>query len=194
MREKIESLLFISNKPLAIKWLANFLSREAGKVKREEVEKAVDELKEKYNIEGSGIRLIQSGNEVQMVTAPAAAEAVNRFLKDDMTGELTPASLETLTVIAYRGPISKPELEQIRGVNCSLIIRHLLIRGLIDVYEERGQNYYRITTDFLKYLGLDGVKQLPDYEKLHQAESLEQYLQKMEVRDERLEVGKREVI
>jgi segregation and condensation protein B len=167
MKTKIESILFISNKPLALKWLANFLNRDGRKWKREEVEKAIDELKEKYNIESSGIRLIQSGDEVQMVTAPSAAEAVKKFLKEDMTGELTPASMETLTVIAYRGPISKPELEQIRGVNCSLIIRNLLIRGLIDFFEERGQNFYQITTDFLKYLGLDGVERLPDYERLH---------------------------
>ncbi|MBI5077054.1 SMC-Scp complex subunit ScpB [Candidatus Falkowbacteria bacterium] len=180
MKTKIESLLFISNKPLSIKWLVNFLSRTVGKVEQKEVERAIDELKKKYNIEESGARVIQTGEDVQMVTAPSSADIVKTFLKDDMTGELTPASLETLTVIAYRGPITKIELEQIRGVNCSLIIRNLLIRGLIDVYEERGQNYYQVTTDFLKYLGLDGVEQLPDYEKLHQAKDLEQYLQSTE--------------
>ena len=67
MKTKIESILFISNKPLALKWLANFLNRDGRKWKREEVEKAIDELKENYNIESSGIRLIQSGDEVQMV-------------------------------------------------------------------------------------------------------------------------------
>lgn len=178
MKTKIESLLFISNKPLSIKWIVNFLSRTGEKAKKEDVEKAIDELKEKYNIKESGIRMIQSGDEAQMVTSPSSVDIVKIFLKDDMTGELTPASLETLTVIAYRGPIAKSELEQIRGVNCSLIIRNLLIRGLIDVYEERGQNYYQITTDFLKHLGIDSVNQLPDYEKLRQSENLEQYLQK----------------
>ena len=178
LKTKIESLLFISNKPFTIKEIVSFLNKNGEKTTKEEVEQFVEELKTKYNQEGNGIQIVQSGDDIQMVTNPLAAELVKNFLNEDMTGELTPASLETLTVIAYRGPISKTELEQIRGVNCTVIIRNLLIRGLIDFTEDKDklQTYYQVTVDFLKYLGLNTVKDLPDYEKLHHVENLEQFL------------------
>lgn len=179
LKTKIESLLFVSHKPLSIKSLVNLLNRDE-KVTSEEVRAIIDELKQKFNTPESGIQLVESEGELQMVSNPSVSELIKRFLKEDMTGELTPASLEALTVIAYRGPIAKPELEQIRGVNCSLILRNLLIRGLIAMDEERGQFYYHVTTDFLKYLGINSSSKLPDYERLHKAENLEQYLQKAE--------------
>ena len=144
-----------------------------------ENDKIFEDLKQKYNRPESGVQLVQAGNELQMTTNPDVAEIIKKFLKDDITGELTPASLETLTVVAYRGPITKPELEQIRGVNCSLIIRNLLIRGLItfETNKNSGQNSYEVTIDFLKHLGLNNVKELPDYERLSKVENLEQYLE-----------------
>ncbi len=180
MKTKIESLLFISNKPLTAKVLSGFLSKDGIKTTQEEVARAIEELKQKYNTAESGIQIVQSGEEVQMTTNPEAAALVKKFLKEDITGELTPASLEALTVIAYRGPISKPELEQIRGVNCSLILRNLMIRGLITIEENNGQSYYQASVEFLKFLGINFASELPDYERLHQAENLEQYLEKAE--------------
>jgi segregation and condensation protein B len=180
LKTKIESILFVSNKPTSAKQLTRFLMREGETVETGEVEKIIAELKEKHNGADSGLRVIQAGEEIQMVTAPESSEIIKKFLKEDMTGELTPASLETLTVIAYRGPISKPALEQIRGVNCGIIIRNLLIRGLIDFVETNGQSFFQVTVDFLKYLGLNAVAELPDYDRLHQAENLEQFLEKAE--------------
>lgn len=181
LKTKIESILFVSNKPTSAKQLSRFLIREGEKIETSEVESVLNELKEKYNNETSGLRLIQAGEEVQLVTGPESSDLIKKFLKEDMTGELTPASLETLTVIAYRGPISKPALEQIRGVNCGMIIRNLLIRGLIDFVETNSQSFFQVTVDFLKYLGLNSVKELPDYERLHKAENLEQFLEKASV-------------
>jgi len=175
----VESLLFISNKPLTAKSIVNFLKKQGQDATIKQVEDIIEELKQKFNNENSGIHIVQSGNEFQMVTNPASAELIKKFLKDDTTGELTPASLETLTVIAYRGPITKAELEQIRGVNCSLILRNLMIRGLIDSEEDQLKQtvLYRATVEFLKYLGINNVSELPDYEKLHQVENLEQFLE-----------------
>ena len=179
MKTKIESLLFISHKPLNIKTLISFLNKQGESVKKEDVEKVIEELKQKYNTEESGVHIIQAGEDVQMVTNPNVSDLIKKFIKDDMTGELTPASLETLTVIAYRGPIAKAELEEIRGVNCSLILRNLMIRGLIQVEEDKtkAQNYYQVTTDFLKHLGLISVSELPEYGKLSEVQNLEQYLE-----------------
>ncbi|OGF38022.1 SMC-Scp complex subunit ScpB [Candidatus Falkowbacteria bacterium RIFOXYC2_FULL_48_21] len=179
MKIKIESLIFASPKPLSLKWLYAFISKNNVKLPREEFDQVVEDLKAKYNVLESGVQIIQSGEDIQMVTNAAASDLVKKFLNEDMTGELTPASLETLTVVAYRGPIAKSELEQIRGVNCSLIIRNLLIRGLIvgDEGAGNGQIYYRVTVDFLKYLGLNAASDLPDYARLHVAENLESILE-----------------
>lgn len=178
LKTKIESLLFISNKPLTYKKIASFLKKTGEETKKNIIEEAVEELKQRYNFEESGVRIIQSGEEVQMVTSPEASQIIKDFVKEEMTGELTPASLETLTVVAYRGPISKAELEKIRGVNCSLILRNLSIRGLVTAEEnkEKMQTYYQVTTDFLKYLGIDETNQLPDFERLNKVENLEDYL------------------
>ena len=179
LKTKVESLLFISNKPLTVKTVVNFLKKEGEDVKKTEVEEVLSQLKEKYNSPDNGFQIIQSGDNYQMVTNPDSADLIKKFVKDDMTGELTPASLETLTVVAYRGPITKAELEQIRGVNCSLILRNLLIRGLVEASENNisGDTVFRVTVDFLKHLGLSGVEDLPDYEKLHTVENLEQFIE-----------------
>ncbi len=87
--------------------------------------------------------------------------------------------METLTIIAYRGPIAKSELEQIRGINCSLILRNLMIKGLIE--EERDEKRmnikYRVSIDFIRYLGINKVEELPDYQKLFNHENLVKLLE-----------------
>jgi len=179
LKIKIESLLFVSPRPVKTRTLVNFLNKQGDQVTIKQVEEIIEELKLKFNVEGSGIQLVQSEDAVQMVSNPLVGSLIKKYLKEDVTGELTPASLEALTVIAYRSPISKAELEQIRGVNCSLILRNLLIRGLITVEEdkEKMQSYYQVTTDFLKYLGINNVQELPDYERLHEVQNLESYLE-----------------
>jgi segregation and condensation protein B len=92
---------------------------------------------------------------------------------------LSQPSLEALTIIAYRGPIAKLELERIRGVNCSLILRHLLLRGLVEekLDKTKNENFYTVTHDFIRFLGLGSVTELPDYEKLNQAEAINSVLE-----------------
>lgn len=171
---KIESLLFVSAEPLSVRSLAKFLD-----AKKNEVESALDELQNKYRAaEDSGMIIVKGGESYQMVTRPQNAALVADFLKSDLSGELTEPSLETLTIIAYRGPITKAELEQIRGVNCSLILRNLQMRGLITREENKGGlAYYEATPEFIKYLGVGSVQDLPDYAKLHQHATLNEVLQ-----------------
>lgn len=170
----LESLLFAVGKPLTIKELAHWLdSSEA------ELEKMMSTLMSHYNNPESGIHLATSHNKVQMITNPINGSELNEYFKAEISGELTKASLETLTIIAYRQPITKEELEQIRGVNCSLIIRNLLIRGLIETHQAKNDlaTTYVVTIDFLRHLGLDSVKDLPNYEKLNSDENLAQLLE-----------------
>lgn len=174
LKNKIESLLFISHKPLAVGELSKIL--EADKVS---TEAALAELTAEYSQKNGGVEILQLEGKYQMAAAGENSELVAKFLKTEVTGELTRPSLETLTIIAYRGPVSKAELELIRGVNCSLILRNLLMRGLVEAREDkdRGTTVYQITFEFLKYLGFEQIGELPDFEKLNRNNNLEKLLQ-----------------
>jgi segregation and condensation protein B len=173
IKSKIESLLFISAKPMAIKQLADLF-----KVKPEEVKKAGDELVEEYKEQHKGVQIIRNGSRFQMVSSPENAQVVQEFIKDETTGELSRPSLEALTIIAYRGPISKIDLDRIRGVNCALILRNLLIRGLIEgkVDKKKNETYYTVTFDFIRFLGISDISELPDYERLHKDDTIDKVL------------------
>ena len=171
---QLESLLLVVSKPLAIKDLARLLS-----AKDKELEQAIKDMQEKYNQDDCGIHVAVNNKKIQLTTNPKNAKVLREYFKDQITSELTKPSLETLTIIAYRQPVSKEELEQIRGVNCSLILRNLLIRGFIESQE--GQSglvtNYSLTIDFLQHLGVNSVEELPDYEKLNSDENLQTLLQ-----------------
>lgn len=175
LKSKIESLLLVSNHPLSFKQLSKLTKSEVTKVKEAAAELAAD-----YNSrQDSGLKFLVDKQQLQLVTAPENSKIAADFIKDETTGELTPASLQTLTIIAYRGPITKAELEQIRGVNCTIILRNLMMRGLIESVEDKKKMEisYNVTLDFLKFLGITEVKQLPDYEKLNQSETLDEMMQ-----------------
>ncbi|OQA36740.1 MAG: Segregation and condensation protein B [Parcubacteria group bacterium ADurb.Bin326] len=173
IKNKIESLLFISHKPLSVAELAKLVGSD-----KSEIETSLESLREDYAQKAGGIELIKLEDKYQLATVAANSELTARFLKIEATGELTRPSLEALTIIAYRGPISKAELELIRGVNCSIILRNLLIRGLIEMRDDKvkATNVYQITVDFLKYLGISEVSQLPDYERLNRNNNLDKLL------------------
>lgn len=169
IKSLLESLLFISGKPMSVSRLAGIL-----KVDKKEINEQAEALMQEYNSEEKGTHIIKAGQSYQMVTSPKNSPIIKEFIKSEQTGELTKPSLETLTIIAYRGPITKAELEQIRGVNCSLILRNLMIKGLIEAEEnkEKMVTVYNITHDFLRFLGLSRVEELPDFEKLNSDENL----------------------
>lgn len=176
VKNNIESLLFISHKPLSVKELAKATASEP-----KEVLEALSQLESEYSSKLGGITIIKIEDKYQFVTSTDSSDVVKKFIKSEVTGELTKPSLETLTIIAYRGPISKAELELIRGVNCSVILRNLLIRGLIEAKEDskRMVVFYSITFDFLKYLGLTKPEDLPDFEKLNRNNNLDKLLSDM---------------
>jgi len=184
LKSKIESLLFISAKPMSVKQLGDLTKK-----KSDEIKKAGDDLVSDYKEKKSGIQIIKNASKYQMVSSPENAKLVQEFIKDETTGELSRPSLETLTIIAYKGPISKVELNQIRGVNCALILRNLLLRGLIEIKNVKSQNEeeneiveatYSVTFDFMRHLGINDVKELPDFEKLSNDGSVNQILNKEE--------------
>lgn len=169
---QIESLLFASSEPLTARQLA----RACG-VKSAEAEKALQTLSEHYRgRQDSGLTLIRADDKYQLTTNPENGVLVAEWQKNELNSDLTPAALEALTIIAYRGPVSRAELEQIRGVNCALILRNLRLRGLIEPKEERGIERWQATVEFVRFLGVNSVEELPDYENLHEHEIWQEVL------------------
>ncbi len=181
LKSQIESLLFVANKPLTSKELADLL-----KIKSEAVEAAMDELSADYTANESGLQIIKNNGKHQLVSSAENAAIVQEFIKDETSGELSRPSLEALTVIAYRGPITKIDLDRIRGVNCSLIIRNLLIRGLIEekADKDKKESFYNVTMDFIRYLGINQLEDLPDYARLHADETIDKMLSREEAVEE----------
>lgn len=173
LQGKIEALLFTATKALQVRQLARLLG-----VKEEDVRSAVEALLATRNASEGGMHLVFHEDAVQMVTNPAYAEDVLMFTEAELDPELTRPSLETLTIIAYRGPVTKPEIEAIRGVNCSLIVRNLLMRGLITEKDDaiKMQPVHALSTDALRYFGVHRVEELPDYGELHANARIEQLL------------------
>ncbi|MBI4276683.1 SMC-Scp complex subunit ScpB [Candidatus Uhrbacteria bacterium] len=171
--DQIEALLFVAPKPLSVKKLAALAGTTA-----EAVEGALGQLTMLYNTAKRGIRILKNGDQYQMATAPEYTKLLKTLVHEEISGDLTRPQLETLTIIAYRGPVAKGVLEQIRGVNCTLILRNLMMRGLIESEEDaaRLQTLYRVSFEFLRWLGVHTVQDLPDYEKLHADVRAEQVL------------------
>lgn len=163
LETQLEALLFLSTKPLSPAQISRTLE-----ISETEASAALLSLAEKRNTEESGVHLVHTGDEWQMATNPACANLGEKFVKED-ADELTRPSLEALTIIAYRGPITKPEIEAIRGVNCTLILRNLLMRGLVTERENalKGQMVYELSLDAVRFLGVHDVRELPSYDDLH---------------------------
>lgn len=174
IKSKIESLLFISSKPMAASQIADLL-----KVDKKEIIKSADELLADYKNKKAGVQIIKDGQKYQMASSPENSKIIQDFIKDEIDGELSRPSLEALTIIAYRGPVSKIDLDRIRGVNCSLILRNLLLRGLIEEKFDKKKNeiYYTASFDFIRFLGLNGIKELPDYERLNKDDAIGRMLE-----------------
>ena len=160
----IESLLFTSGHPLSQKKMAEILG-----ILESDVEKSLKELAVDYEQNSRGLRLVFFDNKVQLVIAPESKEAMEKLVKSEFEEELSQAALETLAIVAYRGPVSRAAIENLRGVNCSFILQSLAIRGLIDKKNnpKDGRSYiYNVTFDFLKHLGLNQIEDLPNYSEL----------------------------
>ncbi|MDP3004301.1 MAG: SMC-Scp complex subunit ScpB [Candidatus Azambacteria bacterium] len=157
----LESLLFTSGHPLSYKKIA-----EVSGFSEEEIEKSLKELAMDYEQNNRGLRLIFLDGKAQLVAAPESKEAMEKMIKSDFEEDLSQAALETLAIVAYKGPVSRAAVENLRGVNCSFILQSLAIRGLIDKKNNPGDGrsyIYNVTFDFLKHLGINKLDDLPNY-------------------------------
>jgi len=154
----LESMLFVASGPVSLQRLARTLD-----VSPEVVRGLLRALEAEYA--GRGLRLQWSGNEVQLTTAPEAAAVVERFLGLETTSRLSQAALEVLAIVAYMQPATRPEIDDIRGVNSDGALRTLLSRGLLEEVGRRETPgrpiLYGTTPDFLQYCGLGSLQELP---------------------------------
>lgn len=155
---QVESLLFVADGPAPIGKLA-----EALEVRPAEVEAALEALEARYL--GRGIAIQRIKDRVQLTTAPTAAGLIQRFLGLSATAPLSKAALETLAIIAYRQPITRPQIEQLRGVNSDSVIKNLLTKGLVEeagIADGPGRPVLYVTTpEFLQHFGLSALSELP---------------------------------
>ncbi len=160
----VESLLFSKGAPMSLTQL-----EKATDLDKASIKKAIKDLINDCESEDRGIIIIKNGGSVQMATKPENASYIEKIIKRDLQDSLSRAALEVVSIIAYRGPISRLDIEAIRGVNSSFTLRNLLMRGMItrtvNKNDQRGY-LYKISFEFMKNLGLSNIKDLPNYEKL----------------------------
>ncbi len=160
----LESLLFTSGHPLSYKKIA-----EVSGISENDIENLLKELASDYEQNNRGLRLVFLDNKVQLVIAPESKEVMEKLFKSDIEEELSQATLETLAIIAYKGPVGRATIENLRGVNCSFILQSLAVRGLVDKKNNPGDGrsfVYNVSFDFLKQLGLSRLEDLPKYNEL----------------------------
>lgn len=154
----LESLLFVASGPVAVGRLAKALGLTQTAV-RNHLTELENELKTR------GLRLQWDKNQVQMTTAPEASLAIEQFFGLEMTSRLSSAALEALAIISYMQPMTRPQVDQIRGVNSDGALRTLLSKGLIEEVgrlETPGRPIlYGTTTEFLQYFGLSALEEMP---------------------------------
>jgi segregation and condensation protein B len=173
MQSIIESLLFVSGEPMKFSRIAKICN-----IPKSDVTSYVENLNEKYKKEEGGLIIVQKEDSVQLATNPDNIEYVSQLVSGEMTADISRSALEVVSIVAYRGPITRSQIEAVRGVNCSYVLRSLLIRGLVERKETadiRGY-LYEISFDFLKSLGLSSAKEMPDWEELSKNEKVEELL------------------
>lgn len=160
----IESLLFVSKEPLTLKTLSNIIE-----LPESEIKNLIDELVEEYNYREHGINISIVANGFQMHTRPEFAPYIEKLYKPQNSYGLSRAALETLAIIAYKQPITRAEIEAIRGVKAESSIGTLVEKNLVkEVGRKEGPGrpvLFGTTDSFLKYFGLKDISELPDPDK-----------------------------
>ena len=169
-RHIIEAIIFGSDEPLTPRQIMDILqsSENSGpriRMKEEELLSIIRDLNSEYVQANRSFRIIQIAGGFQFATMPGFAEWLGRMVKEKAKRKLTQATLETMSVIAYKQPVTKPEIEAIRGVNADYAIQKLMERGLVTIVGRAATPgrplLYGTTQDFLKHFGINDLSELP---------------------------------
>ena len=160
----VEALLFVSDKPITIEQIRESLET----VELEAIQQAIRSLQEEYS-QRNGLSIEEIAGGYQIVTRPAHAATIRNFFKTRHKEKLSKPSLETLAIIAYKQPVTRSDIEAIRGVNSDGVVTHLMDKELIKIVGRKdvpGKPYmYGSTRYFLEYFGLKSLKSLPKLEE-----------------------------
>jgi segregation and condensation protein B len=162
LEKEIEAILFYKGEPLSTKELMAITGASDA-----EVASALKSLS--ASLVDRGIVLVSNNNEFSLATSSDTASIIEKVVKDELNKDLSPASLETLSIIAYKGPVTRREIEYIRGVNSSFSLRALLIRGLIEKETSRLDErifLYKPSSDLLLHLGIASIEELPEWKDI----------------------------
>lgn len=159
LEQKIEAVLLFKNEPVTVGELSKWL-----KVSTDEIRTALSSLEAHYT--DRGLTIISNGDEISFGTHPDFSSLIEEMQKEELSREIGRAGIETLAIVAYKGPISRRELDYIRGVNSGFILRNLMIRGLIERTELQGERSYayKPTLKLFEYLGVRKKEELPEFE------------------------------
>lgn len=170
--QQIEAYLFANGDAVNKEELVQLVQ-----VGRSKVDEILEEIT--HNLAGHGIALLNTDTHAQIVTSPSTREFINTVAMKPVQGEPSRALMETLSIIAYRGPISRYEVEVIRGVDCQRTLRGLLHSGLIERSSQASPPLYDITQDFLSRIGITHRRQLPKFDSLSINSKIEDLIQKV---------------
>lgn len=160
LSSQIEAVLFYKAEPMSVKRLAQILKKDEAEIKN-----AVRELRDE--LKGRGLALVEWEDEVTLGTSREVSSLIETLTKEELVKDLGKAGLETLSIVLYQGPLSRAEIDYIRGVNSNFILRNLLIRGLVervDNPKDQRSFHYKPTLELISHLGLSSITDLPDYE------------------------------
>jgi segregation and condensation protein B len=162
----IEALIFCSPRPITVEDLQNCLKEMfEAEVPVEDIQGGLDKIKERYEQDDYSFGLVKSGGGFQFLTKPAYQASISILLKQQSKKRLSNSSLETLAIVAYKQPVTKSEVEQIRGVNCDYAIQKLLDKELVEIRgkaDSVGKPLIYGTSDkFKDYFGINDLKDLP---------------------------------
>lgn len=174
LEKKIEAILFYKGEPVKVKELAAMLETDDATVRE-----AAGRLR--ANLNDRGLCLIIKDDAYLLGTSPDLSGLIERVRKEELSRDIGKAGLETLSIILYKGPVSRSDIDYIRGVNSSFILRNLLIRGLVERITNPNDSrsfLYKPTFELLAHLGLTGIEELPDIERVRQ--ELEAFIQEQQ--------------
>lgn len=157
---KIEAILFFKAEPVSIKKLGEILNKN-----EEEIKSALYTLKQK--MEDRGLTLLEHQDKVELATSSEMSDLIEEMTKEELSKDLGKAGLETLAIVIYKGPVSKKDIDYIRGVNSSFILRNLMVRGLVERRDKQGRSYiYEPSIELLQYLGISKIEEMPEYSSM----------------------------
>lgn len=160
IERNLEALLFYLGRSMHAQELADILG-----VDLDTIRNCLGELVK--SLSARGINLIQNGDEWEMRTCPASADIIKKVAKAEIEKPLSQAALETLAIVCYNDGVRKSQVDRIRGVNCTTILRNLEVRGLIERQEtDNGIGVYKPTIDLYSFLGIASKNELPNFEDI----------------------------